>query len=200
MNMCFHELLPSHGVGQAELGAPAGLAYDLSFNKYGLRICFIGISQNISAYARRFCRRLVSHHSRMMLAKEIKSTVIERTVLDANRQIGISPSRKRRISSFIREASAQEVAREGKSFLASCSGGLCLVQGDILPNDAISLVTDLKAFFDALQAPPDEETKQPAMPKLSNILYKPFWRPRSASICYIPGVPLISDSCGRIPR
>jgi insulysin len=196
----FLALLPSQSVGQAELGAPGGLAYDLSFNKFGLRICFFGISQNISAYARRFCRRLVNHHSRMMLAKEIKSTVIERTILDANRQTGISPSRKRRISSFIRGASAQEVAREGKSFLASCRGALCLVQGDILPKEAISLVSDLKSFFDALQAPADEETKQPAVPNLSNILYKPFWRPRSASICYIPGVPLISDSCGRIPR
>merc|ERR1719469_1621751 len=31
----------------AALGAPGGLAYDVSFNKFGLRICFLGISQNL---------------------------------------------------------------------------------------------------------------------------------------------------------
>jgi hypothetical protein len=31
--------------------------------KFGLRICFLGISQNIALYARRFSRRLVTHHN-----------------------------------------------------------------------------------------------------------------------------------------
>jgi hypothetical protein len=135
-----------------------------------------------------------------MLQTGIKSAVIDKTVIDANRQTGLSLLRKRQIVGVIREASAQEVAREGKSFLASCSGALCLVQGDILPTEALSLVSDLKVLFDAVKAPTDEEAQQPAVPRLSDILYKPFWRPRSASLCSIPGVPLISDSCGRVPR
>jgi hypothetical protein len=131
---------------------------------------------------------------------ELKAIVVERTIFDASRQTGLSPLRKRQIEGVIRQGSAQEVSREGKAFLASCSGALCLVQGDILPKEAISLIGELKALFDAVKSQSDEVTMQPAVPELADILYTPFWKPRSASLCSIPGVQLISNSCGRIPR
>lgn len=136
-----------------------------------------------------------------MLESGMKQTVVESTVLYANRKIGLSLVRKRKSLSVIREASAQEVSREGKEFLKSCSGALCLIQGDVLPKEAILLVGELKGLFDsATRSEKDDTVKQPAVPELSEILYNPFWKPRSASLCSIPGVPLISDSCGRIPR
>lgn len=136
-----------------------------------------------------------------MLESEIKQTVVESTILDANRRSGRSILRKRQLTSVIQEAGPQEVSREGKEFLKSCSGALCLVQGDVLPKEAILLVGELKDLFDSVTRSNEDDTvNQPAVPELSDILYKPFWKPRSASLCSIPGVPLISDSCGRIPR
>lgn len=131
---------------------------------------------------------------------ELKPSLVERTILDASRRPGLTPLRKRQIVEVIRKASAQEVAREGKTFLASSSGALCLVQGDILPKEAVALVGDIKSLFDAVKVRPEEVTALPAVPDLSEILYKPFWKPRSASLCSIPGAQLISDPCGRIPR
>ena len=32
-----------------ELGAPAGLAYKISYNKYGMRVSFLGLSQSIAS-------------------------------------------------------------------------------------------------------------------------------------------------------
>ena len=38
-------------------------------------------------------------------------------------------------------------------------------------------------------------------PDLRDLLYKPVWKPRDASLlCLLPGITLISDGCGRIPR
>jgi hypothetical protein len=135
-----------------------------------------------------------------MLQAEILSSVREKAIGDANRQTALSPFRKRKIIAVIKDASSQEVAREGKSFLTSCSGASCLVQGDLLPPEAMELVGSLKLLFDAFQRSPEDGINQNvAVPSLSKILYKPFWRPRP-SLCSIPGTPLISDSCGRIPR
>lgn len=68
----------------AELGATAGLAYETSFNAYGLRICFRGISQTLPSYARRFCRRLVEHHVRL---EDSSATVLPSTVDAAVAQV-----------------------------------------------------------------------------------------------------------------
>jgi len=182
----------------AELGAPAGLAYELTFNKYGLRICFLGISQNIAAYARRFSRRLINHHNKLMIEQDIDTTVIERTVVAANKQRSMSNMRKKKLEKEIRQSSPQEVSREGKAFLASCVGALCLVQGDILKTEAESLAVDLQEVFDSVRSKNEDEVTQPAIPNFTEILYTPFWKPRS--LCSIPGVPLISDACGRVPR
>jgi insulysin len=185
---------------EAELGGPAGLAYDISFNKYGLRICFLGISQNVLAYARRFCGRLVRFPSKLMVQTDFGPSVVEKTVTDANRQRSLSPMRRRRLESEIREASSQDAAREAKAFLASCTGAIFFVQGDVLPNEALNMAKNIKEFFDRAKGRQEEESTQSATPEISEILYRPQWRPRSAAICSIPGVPLISDACGRIPR
>ena len=180
----------------AELGASAGLAYEMSFNKYGLRICFLGISQNLYAYTRRVCRRIVEHHTKLL---ELKASVVETAKMDANRQSSLSPLRKRQIVKVLNEATPEEAATEGGIFLYSCTGALCLAQGDLLPNEAISIISDVKAIFDEVMAR-DPLMQKAAVPGLKEILYKPLWKPRGATQCTIPGVPLISDACGRIPR
>ena len=180
----------------AELGAPAGLAYEMSFNKYGLRICFLGISQNLYSYTRRLCRRIVEHHTRLF---ELKDSVVETAVMDANRQSALSPVRKRQTVNVIKEATPQQAATEGGIFLYSCTGALCLAQGDLLPNDAIGLISDVKAIFDPVLAN-DASMQKAAVPDPREIVYRPTWKPRGASMCTIAGISLISDACGRIPR
>ena len=180
----------------AELGASAGLAYDIGFNKYGLRVCFLGISQNLYAYTRRVCRRIVEHHTKL---SELKASVVETAAMDANRQPSLSPLRKRQIVNVLNDATPEEAATEGGIFLYSCTGAICLAQGDMLPNEAISVISDVKAIFDEVMAR-DPLMQKAAVPDLKEILYKPIWKPRGASQCTIPGVPLISDACGRIPR
>jgi len=184
----------------AELGTPAGLAYELTFNKYGLRICILGISQNLSSYTQRVSQRLIGHHNKLMLEKEIKPSVIDRAIAAGNKQRSLTNIRKRKLEKQIRQSSPQEVSREGQQFLASCASALCLVQGDVLTDEATSLVGNLKEIFDTVKTRNEEEMTQPAVPQLKEILYNPFWRPRTSSLCLIAGAPLISDVCGRIPR
>lgn len=164
-----------------------------------MRICFLGISQNISSYARRFCRRLVRHHARMSRRPEFAKGVVERAIMDASRRRGVSVFRKRQITAAIRDVSPQQAAREGQEFLASCQGAVCLAQGDLLPGEAIALMEDVRKEFIAFVGL-SSSVQKPAIPALPNVLYKAFWKPRSASPCLIPGVPLICDPCGRIPR
>eukprot|EP00548_Thalassiothrix_antarctica_P008529 CAMPEP_0194141690 /NCGR_PEP_ID=MMETSP0152-20130528/11083_1 /TAXON_ID=1049557 /ORGANISM="Thalassiothrix antarctica, Strain L6-D1" /LENGTH=926 /DNA_ID=CAMNT_0038840397 /DNA_START=188 /DNA_END=2968 /DNA_ORIENTATION=- len=184
----------------AELGTPAGLAYELTFNKYGLRICILGISQNLSSYTQRLSQRLIGHHNKLMLEKGIKPTVIERAVAAGYKQRSLSNLRKRKLEKEIRQSSPQEVSREGKAFLASCASALCLVQGDVLTEEATSLVGNLKEIFDTVKTRNEDEMTQPAVPQLREILYNPLWKPRTSSLCLVAGAPLISDVCGRIPR
>mmetsp|Transcript_28235 Transcript_28235/g.41714 ORF Transcript_28235/g.41714 Transcript_28235/m.41714 type:complete len:135 (-) Transcript_28235:832-1236(-) len=134
-----------------------------------------------------------------MFEKEIETSVTEKTVTAANKQRSMSNIRKKKLEKEIRQSSPQEVSREGKAFLASSAGALCLVQGDLLNAEAESLILDLQEVFDSVRSKNEEEATQPAIPKFTDILYTPFWKPRS-SLCSIPGVPLISDACGRVPR
>ena len=97
---------------QAELGSPAGLAYDLSFNKYGMRICFLGISQNISSYARRFCRRLSVHHKELLEGVETLDSSVVDAALYGMRGAGLSPLRKREIENILAATTAYEAATE----------------------------------------------------------------------------------------
>lgn len=183
---------------QAELGASAGLSYAISFNKYGLRICFLGISQNIASYARRFCRRLVTEYSSILKGPaQLDERVVNEAVSTANRATSLSPLRKRQIIAAIKESTAPEVSLEGFSFLKSCNSAICLAQGDILPKEAVGLVNDLQGIF--VEAISSDDSQSSAIPPLDEILYKPYWKPRS-SFCSISGVSLISNACGRVQR
>ena len=187
-------------LSKAELGAPAGLAYDIGFNKFGVRICFLGISQNIASYARRFSRRLVTHHNLLLKGRDrLDPSIVETAVANASRATFLSPFRKRQIILTLKESTASEAAAEGYSLLKSCTSAVCLAQGDLLPKEAIGLLNDLKDIF--APAISSEDSKSSAVPAtISEVLYKPYWKPRGASPCMIPGVPLISNACGRIQR
>jgi hypothetical protein len=164
-----------------------------------MRICFLGLSQNISSYARRLSRRIVEHQTRLSGGSEkLPASIIEAAVRSANRASNISPQRRRRILTLLRETSADEAAVEGIAFFKSCSGGVCLAQGDLLPKEVISLLGDLKNIFRTVTGANVKPI--PAVPEVIDIIYRPNWLPRSASSCPIAGASLVSDACGRVPR
>eukprot|EP00571_Detonula_confervacea_P006332 CAMPEP_0172321364 /NCGR_PEP_ID=MMETSP1058-20130122/43172_1 /TAXON_ID=83371 /ORGANISM="Detonula confervacea, Strain CCMP 353" /LENGTH=1014 /DNA_ID=CAMNT_0013036857 /DNA_START=352 /DNA_END=3396 /DNA_ORIENTATION=- len=181
----------------AELGATAGIAYETSMNTAGLRICFRGASQTLPSYVRRFCRQLVQHHVKLLDGStKISESVYQRAISDANRSPKISRLQKEQVIDTARQVSEIDVAKQALFFLRCTSGGYLISQGDVLPNESLKLFTDLQYVFrdfgsaDGFSVQPD----------LRDLLYRPFWKPRYASPCLLPGISLISDSCGRIPR
>jgi insulysin len=183
----------------AELGAPAGLAYELSFNKFGMRICFLGLSQNIASYARRICRRLVDHQTRLLEGSDtFPSAVVDSAARNSVRIANISPQRTKLILNLLRESSATEAALEAISLFQSCSGGVCISQGDMLPKETAALLGDLKGIFRSVTGVNVKPV--PASPEIQDIIYQPVWIPRSASLCSIAGASFVSDPCGRVPR
>ncbi len=169
----------------AELGAIAGIAYETSINKAGLRICFRGVSQTLPSYVRRFCRRLVQHHVKLL---DGSTKISESSYQSAyNKQV---------IDTATRQATEKEVAEQGLFFLKCTSGGLLVSQGDVLPNESLNLLADLKYVFREFCSAGGFSLR----PELRDLLYRPFWKPRDSSPCLLPGVSLISDACGRIPR
>jgi insulysin len=187
-------------VDLAELGAAAGCFYDLSFNKFGCRLAFLGLSQNLQSYARRLSRRLVEHQSNLLAGQEMfQREVTTAAVANARRARGVSQQRRRRIVSSIRQSTAYEAAAEGIAFLRSCKGAVCFSQGDLLPMETEELVQDLRKIF-ANVVGGELHKSMPAYPSLEDIIYLHTWKPRNASPCFIPGVPLISDACGRVRR
>jgi hypothetical protein len=141
----------------------------------------------------------VSHQAALLRGPEqLDITIVDQAVLDANRATSLSPLRKRQIISSMRESSANDVALEGYLFLKSCNTAICLAQGDLLPKEAVGLVNDLQGILiDAINT---DTSQTSAVPPIAEVLYKPNWKPRGASSCSIPGVPLISNACGRIIR
>ncbi|GKZ00602.1 hypothetical protein MPSEU_001012400 [Mayamaea pseudoterrestris] len=184
----------------AELGSFSGLAYDLSFNKFGLRIAFLGVSQTLPSYARRVCRRLVEHHNKLFDGREFFATeIIQKATRDAKSLQGVSTLRRRRYISNLRRTTAYEAAVEGMAFLRSCTGAVCFSEGDLLPYDTFELLKDLKQIL----APVDKNDRALSfskIPEIRDLSYRPQWKPRSASPCAVPGVILVNDACGRIPR
>lgn len=186
----------------AEFGAPGALAYDISFNRYGMRIAVLGISQNLVSYTRRLCRRFVDHPTELFKGPEIfpRSTV-RATTLEVNRaRDRISPVRKRTLVSSIRSSTTYETAAEGIAFLKSLDGAVCFSQGDLLRKEVEDLVDDLIAIFEKVTADGTQRSLRSAFPDIKDLLYDPVWKPRSALPCGTTGVPLIADSCGRVPR
>jgi insulysin len=183
----------------AELGAPAGLAYEISFNKFGMRVCFLGLSQNIASYARRICRRIVEHQSRLLESSEkLPVSVVEAASRSASRAPRVSPQRKRQILKILKDSSAIDAAVEGIAFFKSCSGGVCFTQGDLLPKEASAILGDLKSIFRKVIGV--NVRPNPAVPDVDDIIYRANWIPRSASTCTIAGASLVSNPCGRVPR
>jgi len=194
----------------AELGAVGGLAYDLSFNRYGMRLSFLGIGRTLPSYVRRICRRLVLHHFRLndepeTLPSSLKAYAIASVVRAQGG--GLTQVRKQRIVSNLRGSSASEAAFEGVSFLRSCRGATCFAQGDLLPDQLVALKNELREIFHVViggGGTGDDggsiTGSRLANPSIDDLVYKPNWKPRAASSCSLPGVPLISDACGRTLR
>uniref|UniRef100_A0A7S1BFN2 Peptidase M16 middle/third domain-containing protein n=1 Tax=Corethron hystrix TaxID=216773 RepID=A0A7S1BFN2_9STRA len=195
----------------ADLGAPGGLAYDVTFNKFGLRVCFLGIAQNLPSYARRFCRRLVRHAGRMegSAGPTLLSTeVLDLAVTRARRLSQASKPRRRQIIRELVGAEPSDAGSEGSNFLQSCGGAVCLAQGDLLPGEAAGLTAELREIFQGYISEyhgddgphPLASLRPPVFPDLEEIVYRPMWKPRGASPCSIAGGALISDPCGRVRR
>jgi len=182
----------------AELGAPAGLAYEISYNNFGMRICFLGLSQNIASYARRLSLRVVDHTNQLLEGPDqISDNVIDASIRNINR-FRMSPQRKSLVLNTLRQTTASDAAREGTGFFNSCSGGVCFAQGDLLPSEALDLLADLKKIFRKTAG--GNLLPFPAVPDVDDLLYRATWIPRSASVCTISGASLISNPCGRVPR
>ncbi|KAL7467233.1 hypothetical protein ACHAXS_007483 [Conticribra weissflogii] len=178
----------------AELGSVAGIAYETSLNKAGIRLCFRGVSQTLPSYVRRFCRRFVQHHMKLVDGTAIISdSAYQRAKIDASRSPKISRLQKRQ--SIIR-ASEREVGIEGFALMNSVASCYLISQGDVLPKESRLLATSLQEIFRGLNVSLDPFPEPP----LREIMYKPYWKPRDASSCLLPGVTLISDACGRVPR
>ncbi|KAL7570959.1 hypothetical protein ACA910_002587 [Epithemia clementina (nom. ined.)] len=184
-----------------ELGAPGGLAYDVSYNKYGMRIAILGLSQNVGSYTRRICRRLVEHATVLFRGSEVfPRAITNAAVRDMNRFRGISPIRKSTLVSSIRRSTAYEAAAEGIAFLGSVDGAVCFGQGDLLPNEVQDIARDVREIlYKVIGNKPLKYTK-PAYPDIQDLVYMPVWKPRFGSPCGIAGVALIADACGRVPR
>jgi insulysin len=183
----------------AEVGVSCGLAYEMSFNKYGIRISFLGLKQNLPSYARRFCRRLVQHNLMLLNGPErFPSQLIRSALAEARTNTELTPQRRLRIISNLRAASAYEVAGTSTAFLRSVRGAMCYAEGNFGDKDARELCNQLEEIFDQAVGPGDLASV--ATPSLYEILYRPLWRPRYGSSCFVAGVPLISDACGRVLR
>lgn len=184
----------------AELGAPGGLAYDVSFNRYGMRVAFLGINQNLPSYARRFCRRLVGHPRSLLEGPEfVPSKITNAAVASARRARGFSQQRRSQIVSAVRGATAYEAAAEGNALFRSCSGAVCFAEGDwSTTREILNLQNDLEEIFAPYLS--KGRNTAPAIPSLDDLIYKPIWKPRFGSPCALPGVSLVSDACGRVPR
>lgn len=181
----------------AELGATAGLAYESSINTSGLRISFRGVSQTFPSYIRRFCRRFVRHHVNLLDGStKIPESVYQRAISDANKSPKINKLQKQQVIDATSQASEKEVANQGLFFLKCVNGGYMISQGDVLPKEAQTLLSEIEYVFRDFSSADGFAVE----PDLKSILYRPFWKPRDASPCLLPGISLISDSCGRIPR
>mmetsp|Transcript_6686 Transcript_6686/g.9635 ORF Transcript_6686/g.9635 Transcript_6686/m.9635 type:complete len:435 (-) Transcript_6686:69-1373(-) len=188
----------------AELGAPGALAYELRFNRYGLRISFLGLSKTIPSYARRLIQLLVKHQQKLLKGnKTLSKSIISAALVEANRARDLSPSRKRIILNSLQKASAYDAAIEGFAFLNSCRGAVCFSEGDLTSSETESLLYDLRDILKDYISNINENTeneKLPAIPSVDDLVDSPNWKPRNASLCYVAGISLLSDACGRVLR
>lgn len=184
----------------AELGAPGGLAYELKFNKYGLRISFLGLSKTIPSYARRITQLLTRLEQDLLKGpKTLPNSLIAAGLADATRSRVLSPSRRRIVTDTMQKASTYDVAKEGTAFLKSCKGVVCFSQGDLTRSETENLVEDMQKILGNSIASIEEQDIV-FIPSADELTDTPAWKPRNAVPCYIAGVSLMSDACGRITR
>eukprot|EP00592_Proboscia_alata_P019630 CAMPEP_0194422720 /NCGR_PEP_ID=MMETSP0176-20130528/22030_1 /TAXON_ID=216777 /ORGANISM="Proboscia alata, Strain PI-D3" /LENGTH=1206 /DNA_ID=CAMNT_0039231609 /DNA_START=304 /DNA_END=3924 /DNA_ORIENTATION=+ len=189
----------------ANLGSASGIVYDIGYNEHGIRLAFQGMSQMLSKYVHAFCRKLADHSLVVTIdQKKMESSIINLSRMDSQRYT------KWQIAQAIRDSSAQDVADEAKEFWLSCigNGGVAIAQGDLLPTEGLEILNDVRKIFQLdvdMELSEEEEngkvTDRSRMirPPLKALLYRPTWKPRMTS-CFIPGIRLISDACGRVPR
>lgn len=120
----------------AELGGHAGLAYEISFNNFGMRVGFLGLSQNTASYVRRISRRMADHQSKLLEGPERLADAIVDTAIRESNRYRMSPHRKNLIDNLLRETAALDASREGTGFLSVlqwchlfCSGRLAPFRG-----------------------------------------------------------------------
>jgi len=115
----------------------------------------------------------------------------------ANRSPQMTRAEKDYVANFVIGVSERDVANEASFFLKCTSGGYLITQGDILPRESLKLLSELQFIFrDYTKA----SNSFAASPDLRDLLYRPIWKPNVSSPCLLPGVPLISDACGRVRR
>jgi len=187
----------------AELGAPGGLAYELQFNIYGLRMSFLGLSKTIPSYARRLTQLMVRHQRNLLKgSKTLPTPLINTGLAGVSRSRELSPSRRRVATDTMQKATTYDVALEGTEFLDSCKGAVCFSEGDLTLPETESLLDDLRNILDNSIGgySADDQLQFAAIPSADELTDTPIWKPRNAVPCYIAGVSLMSDACGRIPR
>lgn len=180
----------------AELGAAAGIAYETSFNSAGLRLCFRGVSQTLPSFVRRFCRRLVQHHEKLLDGSTKISDSVRQNAFSEVRSPKINRLQKNQMSDTSRQITEKDVAMQGLFFLRCTTGGRLISQGDTIPSESLEFLSELQYVFRDFGYAKGFSVR----PNIPDLLYRPFWMPRDASPCLLPGISLISDACGRIPR
>jgi insulysin len=185
----------------AEQGASGGLAYETRFNQYGMRISFMGPSQTLQSYAKRMMQLLVEHQMQLLKGKRsLRNRSI--AIADANKATDLSLVRRKSIINTLQKAKQYDVALEGIFFLRSCSDAVCFSQGDVTPDETRELLDDLRQILAGSVGGRSNRGKDPLLeiPSIDDLINLPTWKPRNASPCYVPGVSLMSDACGRILR
>ena len=99
------------------------------------------------------------------------------------------------------KATAIDVSQEGNVFLNSCTAALCFSEGDLVYSESIDLMNDLrKVLYSSIDLSSTGDQEDPSIPPITNLVSSLSSKPRNSSPCYVAGVSLMPDACGRIPR
>lgn len=187
----------------AELGASAGLKYELSFNAHGMRIAFTGLSQSLPEYTRRFAAVLSAHAAGAGAPRRAAALPVRAAVAQLERAPAPAWSsgwqvRREGVRAALSAARPADVRAEGAALWASVRGTLTVAQGDLLPAEALALADD---FSTRAGVPSGGGSPPSAWPSVRSVLYPPRWLPaRTGDACLLPGIQLVADACGRVPR
>ena len=182
----------------AEQGASGGLAYELRFNQFGMRIAFIGLSQSISDYAKKSMELLIRNHNALLDgSRSLSNRSI--AIAEVKKIKALPVYRKSAIVNALENARVYDVAMEGRDFLESSSGAVCFSQGDLTPRETQKLLLELQDLLKGYTNN-GKDDKSRNLPSIEDLLDTPVWKPRNGSPCYQAGVSLMSDACGRVLR